>query len=89
MAVSQVSSATSGVQQQLTQTQRTRDAVRPSENTETQRTNEAQAAERRAAEQAQRKSETQAAERTTRNEQPRPVVNAQGQKTGTIINTSA
>jgi len=37
----------------------------------------------------QRAERSEQAERPERSEQPRPVVNAQGQKTGTIINTTA
>lgn len=80
MAVSQVASATAGIQQQFVQTQKAQEVERPRENTEARRTNEAQVMERRASEQAQR---------SARTEQPRPVVNAQGQKTGTIVNTTA
>jgi len=75
MAVDSVTAATVSVQQQYAPARQPQDAERPRENNETARPRQAQVTER----------QQQAAPA----EQPRPVVNAQGQKTGTIISTTA
>jgi hypothetical protein len=51
-------------------------------------TPDTQAAKERAAEAARQANDTRKQE-TQKEQQPRPVVNAQGQTTGTIVNTSA
>ena len=86
MAISSVSTATSGgVQQQYAsqrQSQETERSREPRSCTETTREMQTQAAERSSA-------QSRRVESSQRPEQPKPVVNAQGQKTGTIINTTA
>lgn len=80
MAINSVSSSPAAEQQmQVARTQMEARAARTEENT---RTREADAPRRaEAPERAERQPENR--------EQPRPVVNVQGQKTGTIINTTA
>jgi hypothetical protein len=80
MDVSSVSSTTTSVVQQQQPAERSRDAESADQLREAQ-----VRAQQQARQQAQ---ETQRNE-AQRVEQPKPVVNAQGQKTGTIINTTA
>lgn len=70
-------------QQQVTARQPQQEiAERPRENSDAARASAAQAA-------ANQQAAAQRSAPAERPEQPRPVVNAQGQKTGTIINTTA
>jgi hypothetical protein len=85
MAITSVSAATSGLPQQQ---------VASRQPQESQEARPAPAAAR-PPEQPQRAERSEPAERPERNEEarsveaPKPVVNAQGQKTGSIINTTA
>jgi len=78
MAINSVSTATSGIMQQQI-------AARPSRDSQEPRP--AQAAKRSPA---QRPENTMRRDQAARPaEAPKPVINAQGQKTGSIINTTA
>lgn len=83
MEISSVGSSASVTQQftAIKQAQEEQPAVRPQENVETQarRSQSPPASAERSA----------SPEMAERQEAPKPVVNAQGQKTGTIINTTA
>jgi hypothetical protein len=90
MALSSVSPATSSAVQQQ------QPAVRQAEQKPVERPRDTESADqiREAQTRAQQTRARQQAQETQRNEaqrveQPRPVTNAQGQKTGTIINDSA
>ena len=74
MAINPVTSSTNAAAQQAAQVRRS--------NAKTEAT-ETQAAETAAENAAEQPTQTQ------RNEQPKPVVNAQGQTTGQVINTRA
>jgi hypothetical protein len=91
MAINSVSSANSAVQQQQQQLQvaanqaQYRPTDGPRAEGEANRTPEAQVTSRQQ-EPVQRTAQPEQVERP---EPPKPVTNAQGQKTGTIINTTA
>lgn len=80
MAMSSVNSATGGIQQQLTS--------RPSQEAERPRENQQAAVQSNAAK-ANPPQQPQRSEKVERPQAAQPVVNAQGQKTGSIINTTA
>lgn len=87
MEINSVGLTNGAVQQQLETPRQPRQEIaeRPRENTDASRSSEAQTA-------ASQQAPVRRAERPVqaeRPEQPKPVVNAQGQKTGTIINTTA
>jgi hypothetical protein len=85
MEVNTVNTASSLVQQQTYAGKpATQSVERSSQSEDTSKA--AQAREAQAAQQAQAQ---QQAQQTRQTEAPKPVVNAQGQKTGTIINTTA
>lgn len=92
MAVSSVGASSGAVQQQQLQFSAARvsqqqQAPQPRESSDSEyaaRAQETQPAPRPA-----EQTRSQTAERVERQEPPKPVVNAQGQKTGTIINTTA
>lgn len=89
MATSSVTSATNVAQQLQPNRQQTQARETPNTQTaeNTSRPREAEASKRpERSEQAQR---DQQAQQQQRSEQSKPVVNVQGQKTGTIINTTA
>lgn len=92
MAIESVSSATNAIsqQQQFANTRQPEAAERPrdSENAERARASTQTAARRTAAADQQAQGVEREAQ-AKRQEQAKPVVNAQGQKTGTIINTTA
>lgn len=89
MAMSAVKSATSG-SQQLMQQVTARKAEPQVQQPPRQENKPAQAARQTQQVQAQQPAQRpERSEEAKRVEQSRPVVNAQGQKTGTIINTSA
>lgn len=79
MEVSSVGSSSAAFQQQVTSRKQPEEsdlqATQPKEVESPQRTRQAESRTR--------------PERSEQPEQPKPVVNAQGQKTGTIINTTA
>lgn len=85
MAVSSVSAAATAVQQQTVSARQMQEVDRSRENNDAARVREVQPAEQQAP-QTERAEMTQS---TAATEQQQPVVNAQGQKTGTIINTTA
>ena len=88
MAISTVSSAASAVQQQMIPNKREQEPVKQSESSRTQ--SSSQAERPRQAERAQERANQQERVNQQQSAQPpKPVVNAQGQKTGTIINTTA
>jgi hypothetical protein len=84
MDVSSASAATSGFQQQIA-TREIQESERPRASDEAARASARQADARPPQETAQPERNEQARQ----TEPPRPVVNAQGQKTGSIINTTA
>jgi len=90
MAVNSVGSTNSAVQQQLLAAKQSQPelAERPSESHDAARASEAQATTNQQA-QVVRAERSDPTERPERTEQPKPVVNAQGQKIGNIINTTA
>ena len=90
MAINSVGSTSSAVQQPLMAAKQSQPemAEYPHENIDAARAREAQVATNQQA-QVRRAEISKQAERPERTEQHRPVVNAQGQKTGTIINTTA
>ncbi len=91
MEVNAVNIATSVVQQQTyagrSPTQSVERSGQNDEAVKSSRAREAQVVSR--VEQAQAQQQAQQAQRQELSEPPKPVVNAQGQKTGTIINTTA
>lgn len=85
MAVNSVSAPSSALQQQAAAERQAQfQAAERPQRQEASRGSEAPPPENR-----QRTREAERPEQAQRPEPPRPVVNAQGQKTGTIINTSA
>ena len=90
MAVNAVSPAAGGVQPQYAdKVTREQEPVRPRESSrESSRAETAQRLERQAT-QERRAEQAKSDQRTESQKRPKPVVNAQGQKTGSIINTTA
>ena len=88
MAINGVNTSASTLQQQVASERQAQ--FQPVERPQRQQVNDSgQTDEARQAQAQRRAAEVQAQDRSQRVEQPKPVVNAQGQKTGTIINTTA
>lgn len=88
MEVNTVNTASSFAQQQAYAGRSpTQSVEKPDRNDESNKV--AQAREAQASRETERAQAQQQSEQTRQAEPPKPVVNAQGQKTGTIINTTA